>query len=118
MVTDLETFTDKNSGSTTLLRIPTGAEEGQWKLEVKGGSQTVTKNIQVVKEVREGFFVTFDGCQGDNLVFKGSGAGRGNNMRGDVTAVATDSDGNEIASSDSIHLSDGTFEIHLSGGEL
>ncbi len=77
VVTDLETFTDTNSGSTTLLRIPTGAEEGQWKLVVKGGSQTVTKNIQVVKEVREGLFVEFVECQGGQLVFKGSGAGRG-----------------------------------------
>ena len=82
---------------------------------VKGGSQTVTKNIQVVKEVREGFFVTFVECQGGNLIFKGSGAGRGNNMAGDITAVATDSDGNEIASSNTIYLSDGTFQIFLPG---
>ncbi len=113
VVTDLETFTDRNDGSTTLLRIPTGAQEGQWKLVVKGGSQTDTKSIQVVEEVREGLHVEFVECQSGILFFQGSGAGRG--VSDDITAVATDSDGNEIARSTTTYLSDGTFQIPLPG---
>ena len=116
VVTDLETFTDRNDGSTTLLRIPTGAEEGQWKLVVKGGSQTFTENIQVVKEVREGLFVEFAECSGGQLVFKGSGAGRG--VSNDITAVATDSDKNEVAASKSTFTKEGVFTIYLPSDNL
>ena len=68
--------------------------------------------------MREGLHVEFVECQGGNLVFKGSGAGRGNNMVGDITAVATDSNDNVVDGGGGTfpYSRSGEFTIYLAGG--
>ena len=80
IIKEKESFSDKNGKITeSTLRIPTDAEHGMWKINVKSGANFDTVEIEVLATLSEGMIISVEegvdvGGVGKTISIKVSGA--------------------------------------------
>ena len=69
--------------------------------------------INVLANIREGLFVRYDGIANGLLSFSGTGAGGNSNVKGDIEAILTNDDGDEVRSGTFPYSSSGEFSFPM-----